>query len=142
MIQYDFTNDEIPAFDPEFFVLVLPKLISAEKKEVGEISIIFTNDEHLLTINQDYLKHDYFTDIITFDYSHAHYISGDLFISLERVGENAKQFEKDFFNELCRVVFHGVLHLCAYNDKTESEIAMMRSKEEFYIDHFVSRETK
>ena len=142
MIQYDFTNDEIPAFDPEFFVLVLPQLISAEKKEVGEISIIFTNDEHLLSINQDYLKHDYFTDIITFDYSHDQYISGDLFISLERVGENAKQFEKDFFNELCRVVFHGVLHLCAYNDKTESEIAIMRSKEEFYIDNFVSRETK
>jgi probable rRNA maturation factor len=142
MIQYDFTNDEIPAFDPEFFVLVLPQLISDEKKEVGEISIIFTNDEHLLSINQDYLKHDYFTDIITFDYSHDQYISGDLFISLERVGENAKQFEKDFFNELCRVVFHGVLHLCAYNDKTESEIAIMRSKEEFYIDNFVSRETK
>ena len=142
MIQYDFTNDEIPAFDPEFFVLVLPQLISAEKKEVGEISIIFTNDEHLLSINQDYLKHDYFTDIITFDYSHDQYISGDLFISLERVGENAKHFEKDFFNELCRVVFHGVLHLCAYNDKTESEIAIMRSKEEFYIDNFVSRETK
>ena len=77
MIHYDFTNDEIPAFDPEFFVLVLPQLISAEKKEVGEISIIFTNDEHLLSINQDYLKHDYFTDIITFDYSHDHYISGD-----------------------------------------------------------------
>ena len=142
MIQYDFTNDEIPAFDPEFFVLVLPQLISAEKKEVGEISIIFTNDEHLLSINQDYLKHDYFTDIITFDYSNDQYISGDLFISLERVGENAKHFEKDFFNELCRVVFHGVLHLCAYNDKTESEIAIMRSKEEFYIDNFVSRETK
>ena len=142
MIQYDFTNDEIPAFDPEFFVLVLPQLISAEKKEVGEISIIFTNDEHLLSINQDYLKHDYFTDIITFDYSNDQYISGDLFISLERVGENAKQFEKDFFNELCRVVFHGVLHLCAYNDKTESEISIMRSKEEFYIDNFVSRETK
>ena len=142
MIQYDFTNDEIPAFDPEFFVLVLPQLISDEKKEVGEISIIFTNDEHLLSINQDYLKHDYFTDIITFDYSNDQYISGDLFISLERVGENAKHFEKDFFNELCRVVFHGVLHLCAYNDKTESEIAIMRSKEEFYIDNFVSRETK
>ena len=142
MIQYDFTNDEIPAFDPEFFVLVLPQLISDEKKEVGEISIIFTNDEHLLSINQDYLKHDYFTDIITFDYSNDQYISGDLFISLERVGENAKHFEKDFFNELCRVVFHGVLHLCAYNDKTESEISIMRSKEEFYIDNFVSRETK
>ena len=142
MILYDFTNDEIPAFDPEFFVLVLPKLISAEKKEVGEISIIFTNDKHLLSINQDYLKHDYFTDIITFDYSHGEYISGDLFISLERVGENAKQFEKYFFNELCRVVFHGVLHLCSYNDKTESEISIMRSKEEFYIDNFVSRETK
>ena len=142
MIQCDFTNDKIPAFDPEFFVLVLPQLIIAEKKEVGEISIIFTNDEHLLSINQDYLKHDYFTDIITFDYSNDQYISGDLFISLERVGENAKQFEKDFFNELCRVVFHGVLHLCAYNDKTESEIAIMRSKEEFYIDNFVSRETK
>lgn len=142
MILYEFTNDEIPAFDPEFFVLALPKLISAEKKEVGEISIIFTDDKHLLSINQDYLKHDYFTDIITFDYSHCEYISGDLFISLERVGENAKQFEKDFFNELCRVVFHGVLHLCSYNDKTENEISIMRSKEEFYIDNFVSRETK
>jgi rRNA maturation RNase YbeY len=142
MILYSFTNDEIPVFDPEFFVSVLPKLIQVEEKEIGEISIIFTDDTHLLSINQEYLNHDYFTDIITFDYSQGNYISGDLFVSIERVLENANQFEKELFNELCRVVFHGVLHLCGYNDKTESEIVLMRSKEDFYIDNFVSRETK
>ena len=142
MILYSFTNDEIPAFDPEFFVSVLPKLIQVEEKETGEISIIFTDDTHLLSINQEYLNHDYFTDIITFDYSQGNYISGDLFISMERVVDNAKQFEKAFFDELCRVVFHGALHLCGYNDKKESEIILMRSKEDFYIDNFVSHETK
>jgi rRNA maturation RNase YbeY len=142
MITFTFLSNDHPEFDPEFFSNVLPKIIQDERKEVADISIIFSNDDYLLTINQQYLNHDYYTDIITFDYSIGNYVSGDLFVSVERVKENSIQYGKEFFNELCRVVFHGVLHLCGYNDKHQEDIFVIRSKEDEYIQRFVSRETK
>ncbi len=142
MISYDFLNEEIPVFDPEFFVLALPELISMEGKEVGDISLIFCSDEQLLLINKKHLDHDYYTDVITFDYTLQNFISGDVFVSVDRVKENAMDYKTTFYIEMCRVVFHGTLHLCGYNDKTEQEILEMRAKEELYINHFVSRETK
>ena len=142
MITFTFLSNDHPEFDPEFFSNVLPKIIQDEHKEVADISIIFSNDDYLLTINQQYLNHDYYTDIITFDYSIGNYVSGDLFVSVERVKENSIQYGKEFFNELCRVVFHGVLHLCGYNDKHQEDIFVIRSKEDEYIQRFVSRETK
>ena len=135
-------NDEIPEFDPEFFVLTLPELISIEGKEVGDISLVFCNDEQLLLMNKKHLDHDYYTDVITFDYTLHNFISGDIFISVDRVRENAIEYKTTFHIEMCRVVFHGTLHLLGYNDKTELDIVQMRAKEDLYINHFVSRETK
>ena len=135
-------NDEIPEFDPEFFVLALPELISIEGKEVGDVSLVFCNDEQLLLMNKKHLDHDYYTDVITFDYTLHNFISGDIFISVDRVRENSIEYKTTFHIEMCRVVFHGTLHLLGYNDKIELEIVQMRAKEDLYINHFVSRETK
>jgi len=141
MIEFEFENSEIPGFDSEFFVLCFSQLVKHENKELGDITVVFCSDEYLLDYNRKYLNHDYYTDIITFDYSTMNIISGDLFISTDRVRDNALAFEVDFFNELSRVLFHGVLHLCGYKDKSDSDQIVMREKENFYLDRFVSRET-
>ena len=100
-----------------------------EKKSVGTIGYIFGNDALLLELNKQYLKHNTYTDIITFDYSEGKKISGEIFISIERVIENAKIFNIDFQTELHRVIIHGILHLCEYNDKSKSAEANMRKLE-------------
>ena len=109
-------------------------LISEEKRKAGEISIILCSDEYLLKINEQFLNHRYYTDIITFDYVENEIISGDLFISIDRIKENAKKFQTTFINELYRVIFHGILHLIGYNDKEKTEIKQMREKETFYLN--------
>ena len=101
--------------------------------KTGEISIIFCSDNYLLNINKKYLNHDYFTDIITFNYNENNTIIGDLFISVDRVKENAKELKIDFNNELFRVIIHGVLHLCGYNDKTQDQQKEIRTKEDEYL---------
>lgn len=105
----------------------------SESKIPGEISVIFCNDDYLLKMNIDYLKHDAFTDIITFDYSDSMTVAGDLFISIDRVKENAKIFKKNMTDELHRVIIHGILHLCGYKDKTKMEKEIMTSKENYYL---------
>ncbi len=111
--------------------------ISEVSKITGDLSVIFCNDEYLKTINIKYLNHDYYTDIITFDYSEKDTISGDLFISIDRVIENAKLNNVHFINELYRVIIHGVLHLCGYNDKTVKEKKEIREKENFFLNIIV-----
>lgn len=111
----------------------IKNLVEKEGFVLGEISIVFCSDEYLLSINKRYLNHDYFTDIITFNYLEGKFVSGDLFISLERVNENAGIFKNEFREELFRVIFHGVLHLIGYNDKIEEEQKTMRNKENFYL---------
>jgi len=118
----------------------LTRVINSEDKILGELTYVFCTDEYLLNINQEYLNHDTFTDIITFDYCEGQLISGDIFISVDRVKENAEEFEVDFAEELHRVMAHGVLHLIGFKDKTESEAALMRLKEEekiklFHVEH-------
>ncbi|MEM6516056.1 MAG: rRNA maturation RNase YbeY [Bacteroidota bacterium] len=112
----------------------LSKVISSENKSEGEINYIFCDDNYLLKLNQKYLNHDTFTDIITFDYTLGNELHGDIYISVERVKENADTYKVDFENELRRVMVHGVLHLCGYKDKTESDARMMRGKEDFYLE--------
>lgn len=108
-------------------------LIFNEFKKIGYISIILCSDLYLLKINKQFLKHNYYTDIITFNYCEEDTISGDLFISACRVKENADNFEVSFIVELYRVIFHGILHLIGYNDKTKEEQVEMRKKEDFYL---------
>ncbi len=108
--------------------------IHKENFKLEEISYIFCDDEYLLNLNINYLDHDTLTDIISFDYSVGKIISGDIFISVDRIKENAEKFEVDFKNELHRVIIHGILHYCGYKDKTEEEKNEMRSKEDYYLN--------
>lgn len=109
--------------------------VTKEKSSIGDINYIFCNDQYLLGINREYLHHDDFTDIITFDLSlpRSREISGDIYISLERVKENANSLKVDFDAELHRVMIHGVLHLLGYKDKKSPDKALMRKKEEAYL---------
>ncbi len=109
------------------------KLIVSEIKECGDISVIFCSDEYLLEMNKQYLSHDYYTDIITFDYVDEDIISGDLFISFDRIKDNTKHLDTELIREIYRVVFHGILHLIGYNDKTGDEQKLMTKKENFYL---------
>lgn len=108
----------------------ISNVIKSEDKKEGEINYIFCDDEYLLQINQEHLQHDYYTDIISFDYTVGNEISGDMFISIERVKENAVDFNVSFEEELKRVLVHGVLHYCGYKDKSEDDELLMRSKED------------
>ena len=103
------------------------------KFKAGDISVIFCSDDYLKKININYLNHDYYTDIITFDYSDKNIISGDLFISIDRVRENADINNENFNREICRVIIHGILHLCGYNDKTSKEKEKMRKLEDVFL---------
>lgn len=118
----------------------ISKVISSEMKDEGEINYIFCDDDYLLQINQQYLDHDTLTDIISFDYSEGNNLQGDIFISIDRVRENAIDFKVDFNEELKRVMAHGVLHYCGYKDKNEADELLMRQKEEekmkmFHVKH-------
>lgn len=133
--ELDFTLENEQAFQDW-----LSEVITSENKTEGEINYIFCDDEYLLEINQQYLDHDTLTDIISFDYSIGNDLHGDIFISIERVRENALDFNVSFTEELKRVMVHGVLHYCGYKDKTESEELLMRQKEEekmsmFHVKH-------
>ena len=105
----------------------------SEIRRLGQISIIFCSDNYILDINQRYLQHDYFTDIITFDYCEGDRLSGDLFISVDSVRENAIEYGSSFNDELNRVMVHGILHLIGYDDHNDEDIKQMRSKENYYL---------
>lgn len=126
---YENTNEVIEEPLKEW----LEDIIISEGKKLGNINYIFCDDEYLLKINQDFLQHDYYTDIITFDKVRGRSISGEIFISLQRVKENAETLQKTYEEEKRRVIAHGILHLCGYKDKTLEEEKLMREKENFYI---------
>jgi probable rRNA maturation factor len=133
MIDFQFVNTEIPGFNSEFFISSISKLIESENRELGDVTYVFVNDDYLLDINQRFLNHDYYTDIITFDYCENNLISGDLLISIDRVVENSQILKIDFHQELHRVILHGILHLCGYKDKTMEEEIAMRDLENKYL---------
>jgi rRNA maturation RNase YbeY len=141
MIEFTRKEVEVPGLDSEFFVLWLQEVVKEEGFESGDICVVFCSDDELFDMNIAYLQHDYFTDIITFDYSFENVVSGDLFISIDRIVDNASTLNEDYSKELKRVCVHGVLHLCGYKDKSETESITMREKEEYYICKFVPRET-
>ena len=107
--------------------------IRLENHQLEEINYVFCNDEYLHKLNVEFLNHDTLTDIISFDYSIGKIVQGDIFISIERVTDNAKEFNVSFEEELHRVIIHGVLHYCGYKDKSESDAALMRKKENHYL---------
>ena len=141
MIEFEFLDLEIPGFDSEFFVSAIIDLIHSENKILGDITLLFCDDTHILKMNKEHLNHDYYTDILTFDYCADNTISCELLISWDTVQSNALKYKVDKQTELKRVVFHGVLHLCGYNDKNKEEKQLMRSKENECLEKYVSRET-
>ena len=121
----------------------LTKVIATENKKEGDINYIFCDDEYLVEINQQYLQHDTLTDIISFDYSVGNELHGDIFVSIERVKDNAQDFSVSFEEELLRVLVHGILHYCGYKDKSEADELLMRAKENekiqlFHVEHLKS----
>jgi metalloprotein, YbeY/UPF0054 family len=113
-------------------------VIQREEKCIGNIVYIFCNDDHIIEINRQYLQHDFYTDIITFDYTIGDKLSGEIYISLETVKTNAEKFHTEYEEELRRVLIHGILHLCGYNDKTKAEQKIMRHKEDLSLDLYKS----
>jgi probable rRNA maturation factor len=131
---------EIPLSDAEMAATEtwLFSVAAAEEKTVVALTYIFCSDEYLLQVNREHLDHDYYTDIITFPYDDVGVLHGDMFISTERVADNAQQLNVPFAQELRRVMVHGLLHLAGYGDKTPAEISMMRAKEEHYLNLLMS----
>lgn len=111
----------------------LKMVAGSEIRKIGDINVIFCSDNYILDVNMKYLQHDYFTDIITFDYCEGKVLSGDLFISVDSVRENSIEFGTDFEEELHRVIVHGVLHLIGYDDHTDEDKKVMRQKENYYL---------
>lgn len=132
MIQFNYEID-FNLDNPDFTSKWISKVIQNEKFTEGEINYIFCSDDYLLKKNIKYLKHNTLTDIISFDYSMGHVISGDIFISIDRVNDNANDFKTTFDEELHRVIIHGVLHFIGYKDKTSDEKKLMREKEDHYL---------
>ena len=133
MISYYFQDTDFKFRDRRKTNEWLKLAAESEIRRIGNISIIFCSDNYVLDINQKYLQHDYVTDIITFDYCEGDRLSGDLFISVDSVRENSVEFGTEFKDELNRVIIHGLLHLVGYDDHTEKDIKLMRSKENYYL---------
>ncbi|WP_228853110.1 rRNA maturation RNase YbeY [Aegicerativicinus sediminis] len=114
----------------------ISNVIQNENASEGDINYIFCTDDYLLKINQDYLQHDTYTDIISFDYSVGKELHGDIYISVDRVKENSLLYGESFHSELKRVMVHGVLHYCGYKDKSPEDVSLMRGKEELYMASF------
>ena len=139
MISFNYENEFELQNEDQIATWISAVILSENKKE-GDINYIFCDDEYLLNLNEQYLDHDTLTDIISFDYSVGNELHGDVFISVERVRENAQDFNVTFEDELKRVLVHGVLHYCGYKDKSEQDEQLMRSKEDekikmFHVEH-------
>ncbi|RSK41540.1 rRNA maturation RNase YbeY [Mangrovimonas spongiae] len=132
MISFNYETDFQLSNEP-LYQNWISNVIDLENCKEGDINYIFCDDEYLHKINVEFLNHDTLTDIISFDYSVGKQLHGDIYISIERVTENAQDFDVELSNELSRVMIHGILHYCGYKDKTENQKTLMRSKEEHYM---------
>ncbi len=128
-ISYQTDGIKMPAIKKRETSAWIKAVASSYEKKVGEIAYIFCSDEKILEVNKEYLQHDYYTDIITFDYCEDNVISGDIFISLDTVKSNSEQFNTSYNDELHRTIIHGILHLCGINDKGEGEREIMEAEE-------------
>ena len=130
MISYNCENVPMPKIKRRDTTAWIRRVADSYGKKVGEVGYLFCNDEHILEVNREYLGHDYYTDIITFDYCEGNTLSGDLVISLDTVRTNAEKFHKDYDEELHRVIIHGILHLCGLDDKGPGERELMEAAED------------
>ncbi len=130
MISYNTINAAMPEISQRDTTAWVRAVAATYGKRVGEVAYIFCDDEKILEVNRQYLQHDYYTDIITFDYCEGNVVSGDLFISLDTVRSNAELFQRDYDEELHRVIIHGILHLCGINDKGPGEREVMEAEED------------
>ena len=135
MIKY-FSSTDFVITNKDELTLWLKSATKKEGRTLGELVFNFCSDESLSKINKEFLNHDTLTDVITFDYSALKEVSGEIFISTDRVRENASEFQQSFEEEIRRVMIHGLLHLCGYNDKTIKEKSLMSDRENFYLDSF------
>ena len=135
MIKY-FSSTDFVITNKDELTLWLKSATKKEGRTLGELVFNFCSDESLSKINKEFLNHDTLTDVITFDYSALKEVSGEIFISTDRVRENASEFQQSFEVETRRVMIHGLLHLCGYNDKTAKEKELMSDRENFYLDSF------
>ncbi len=129
MIEFDVKNVEMPSLDFERVGRWLEEVAASHDKRVGNINYLFCDDEEILRVNREFLHHDYYTDIITFDYTHRDKIGGDIIISLDTVKSNSEEFGSSYKDELLRVIAHGVLHLCGIDDKGPGEREIMEENE-------------
>ena len=134
MIRFNTQGVEMPPIVPLRITRWVEQVAASYERRVGEVNYIFTDDEHILNINRQFLGHDYYTDIITFDYTQGHILGGDLYISLDTVGSNAQLVGATYEEELHRVVIHGILHLCGINDKGPGEREIMEAAENRALD--------
>ncbi|HCC51340.1 MAG TPA: rRNA maturation RNase YbeY, partial [Porphyromonadaceae bacterium] len=137
MITYNADSIKIPVFPKRKISFWIKQVAAIYGKRVGEIAYIFCSDKRILEINRDYLTHDYYTDIITFDYSEHVVISGDLFISVDTVRTNAEKYKVTYYDELYRVIIHGILHLCGIDDKAPGAREMMERSENDALEMLV-----
>lgn len=136
MIQYIAEDVKLPALEKKRINSWIKETAASYNKKVGDIAYIFCSDKRILEINNQYLNHDYYTDIITFDYSEASVISGDIFISIETVQSNSEEFGVNFGTELLRILIHGILHLCGQDDKTLELRNEMTKKENIALEKY------
>jgi rRNA maturation RNase YbeY len=136
-IQFFFENKSVSLQNRTLLKAFIHSLFKKEGKRIESINYIFCTDKRLLEINRQFLKHDYYTDIITFDLSESSLVTAEIYISLDRVRDNAQKQKNTLRSELHRVIFHGALHLCGYGDKTKAEIKAMREREDYYLDKWV-----
>lgn len=134
MLDFNWSNTPEFIVQPKALQSWLEDVCASEGKTLSAVSVVFVSDDDLLEMNRQYLDHDYFTDIITFDYCEEDEVLGDLFVSVDRVRDNAANLNAVFEDELYRVLVHGVLHLCGYGDKSVEEGSVMRQKEDFYLN--------
>jgi rRNA maturation RNase YbeY len=145
-IVFDYLGIKRKFYYSELAREVIKEILLKEKKQLGEISIIFTDNKHILSINKGFLQHSYYTDVITFDSSRKNLLCGDIMISVDKVAKNAGKYSTSYEIEIMRVIIHGILHLIGYNDVNEKDKVAMKFKEEEYLApvkiYFISKENE
>jgi rRNA maturation RNase YbeY len=135
-VYFFFEQKDTPLRNRSALKIFIEYLFKREKKKLGSVNYIFCSDKRLLQINREFLRHDYYTDIITFDLSEKGFVQAEIYISLDRVRDNARLLGISIKSELHRVIIHGALHLCGYNDKNPADVKKMRSREDYYLSQY------